>query len=259
MLAIKKENIGDKYISSDLFSVFGLDFCDRTAIIGCGGKTSLMYALAAEKRDKSVLITTTTRIFRPPAHVYDFEMDAEIKELKNGIYLYSGDEKDGKLFPPPKDVLANVQSLFDCVFIEADGSKMRPLKGWADHEPVVPDFVTATVAVATTSPIDEIVSEKNTHRLPVFSEITGAAEGEAVTAAHIAAMISHPRGMLQKAIGTRILFINQVESENDRKYAAQIFEALPKSFLQSLSRIVIGSLKQNSYEVIWEGQYEKNI
>lgn len=248
MLAINKGNNA----KSGLLSILGINSGDKTAIIGCGGKTSLMYALAEESRKNSVLITTTTRILPPPVYTYDFVMDGEAKDIKNGIYLLYGGEKDGKLFAPPIEKLLRVQSFFDYVFIEADGSKIRPLKGWADYEPVIPCFVTTTTAVATLSPIGEPLSEENAHRLPIFCELTGALPGEAVTPAHIAAMISNPRGMLQKAAGKKVLFINRVESEEDRKHALEVFSLLPKAFLQSLSRVVIGSLRQKIFEIILE-------
>lgn len=250
MLAIREENHNKNTAKSSLLETMGINPGDKAAIIGCGGKTSIMFALAEESRSKSVLITTTTHILPPPALMYDFVIDGEAKDIKNGIYLLCGGEKDGKLFAPRHEMLLRAQCLFDYVFIEADGSKMCPLKGWADYEPAVPSFVTATIAVATLSPIGEPVSEENTHRLPIFSKLTGALSGETVTTAHIAAMISHPHGMLQKAAGKRILFFNRVEAENDRSNALEIISLMPEAFLQSLSRVIIGSLRQKKFEII---------
>lgn len=247
MLIIKRNN------NIDLHSLFGLYQGDKTAIIGCGGKTSLMFALARGIRDCSVLVTTTTHIFRPPACMYDFVLDKEPADINKGIYLLYGGEKDGKLVAPTTDSLAEAQNLFDFVFIEADGSNMRPLKGWKKYEPVIPDFVTATIAVATISPIGKAISEENTHRMPVFCRITGSNPGEAVTAAHVADMISSPYGMLQKALGKKILFINQTDLKDGRIHALNIFDSLPKDFTRSLSRIIVGSIRENEYELIWEG------
>lgn len=245
-----------------LTSALGLAHEERLAIVGCGGKTSAMYRLAEENRDKAVLITTTTRILRPSKNVFDYsvlqdEIGGKFRR-KQGVTLFYGGEENSKLLSPCPDELLHAQSLFDCVFIEADGSKNLPLKGWNKCEPVIPEFVTATLAVAVPTPIGENLSEKNTHRLPVFCALTGANAGETITAEHIAKMICSPHGMLQKSRGKRILFINQVETEKTLVQARGILDCMPKTFLQSLSRVVAGSVRLGEYIVIREGNADES-
>ena len=43
--------------------------------------------------------------------------------------------------------ITSLAPLADVVLIEADGSRRRPIKGTADHEPVLPDAATLVVAV----------------------------------------------------------------------------------------------------------------
>lgn len=235
-----------------LSDILGLSSGDRAAIVGCGGKTSLMYRLAGENRAHSVLFGTTTRILLPPREMYDREITQDsIPEKTSGIALFVSGRDGIKLMPSKTSELAAVLNAFDYAFFECDGSRGLPLKGWTDSEPVVPDFSTVTVGVCTTAPIGEPVSERNVHRMDEFTRITEALEGGTVTPSHISAMVSHKDGMFKNAIGRRILFINQVESGEAHTYAKKIAELLPRGFKDRLSLIASGSLKLDRFETLW--------
>ncbi len=223
----------------------GIKIGDKVAIVGCGGKTSTMYRLAEENRNKSVLIGTTTHIFPPSKYFCDFET-ANCDTAKVGVTLISAGVKNGKVLPPNEAKLSQAAAMFDYVFIEADGSKMLPLKGWADHEPVIPSFCTATIGVATPSPVGEILSEKNTLRLPLFCEIAGAKVGDVVTPKHIANMIAHTQGMFMKSVGRKILLINHDDNQKSYDDAIKIINCLPESFKAKLAKVVAFCLNSNN-------------
>lgn len=243
----------ENFSGSSLTELLGLYVNDAAAIIGCGGKTSLLYRLAAENRDASTLIGTTTRMFPPDASIYDYEATAcPYETARPGVALISGGESDGKLLPPPKETLARIYPRFDYTFLECDGSNLLPLKGWADYEPVIPDFTTITIGVAVVWPLGASLSVQNTHRLPLFCEISGANPGDIIETRHIAAMISHPHGMLRNAIGRKALFFNQIEDAYALGQAREILRLLPDGFLTGLSRVIAGSIKLNLFKTLWE-------
>ena len=63
---------------------------------------------------------------------------------------------------------------FTKVFLEADGSKQRPLKGWSSYEPVILKETTTTIGVLPISVIGQKIDETTIHRLPLFLELTDA-------------------------------------------------------------------------------------
>ena len=53
--------------------ILNIDKNSIVSIVGAGGKTSLMFQLAEELREKSrVLVTTTTKIYVPEKGQYDY-------------------------------------------------------------------------------------------------------------------------------------------------------------------------------------------
>ena len=117
-----------------------------TAVIGGGGKTSLLYRLASELRERGmVLVATTTRIL-PPAHLpVRHDREGTLRALRvNGIACAGTPTEGGKLAEPS---FADWMTLADYTLVEADGSKGLPLKAHAPHEPVIPPQSNQTILV----------------------------------------------------------------------------------------------------------------
>ena len=188
---------------------FGIAPGAAVAIVGCGGKTSLANRLAMENRHLPVLFSTTTRILPPPDSVVDHRLrEADAGVLPPGVTIAC--ERCGeKLRGVSIESLARLRPAGGLTILEADGSRGLPLKGWAEHEPVIPAFVDATVGVCSIGPVGFCFSPKMAHRPEIFMKTAGIGEGDIIGVGHIAAMI---RAMFAKAAGRRILFINQVES-----------------------------------------------
>ena len=110
------------------------------SLVGGGGKTTLMYAMAAHcaRKNWRVLVTTTTHIMRPSGAVWA-QTDAELFRLwEHGSYAVAGTAvPGGKLAAPPQKQLEHWMQLADIVLIEADGSRRMPCKAPAAHEPVL--------------------------------------------------------------------------------------------------------------------------
>jgi len=208
----------------DYTNALGLVSGDVVAMIGSGGKTSLLFRLAAENRDRRVLVSTTTKMLRPEP------------ERTAGLTLLYGGEVDGKMTAPPIDQLRAACAAHELALLECDGSKGLPLKGWAAYEPVVPDFVTVTVGVLPLWALGQPVVPETIHRMELFCALTGAIPGEPVTAAHLAAVVEKPAGLFQKAQGRRVLFLNQRASEAGRDSVPyEIVEAAKRQGIAMLS------------------------
>lgn len=129
-------------------------------IVGAGGKTTLLYALAERlsKRNKNILLTTTTHIKRPSEALclsgwslvekedktllsQSFSEHSVVclgipvqKQPKNQI---SGDTVTNKWHSPTLPFLENIQSIPDYILCEGDGSKRLPVKIPRENEPVL--------------------------------------------------------------------------------------------------------------------------
>lgn len=100
-----------------------------TAVIGGGGKTSLLYRLASELRERGmVLVATTTPDPARPAHLpVRHDREGTLRALRaNGIACAGTPAEGGKLAEPS---FADWMTLADYTLVEADGSKGLPAQG----------------------------------------------------------------------------------------------------------------------------------
>ena len=210
-----------------------------TALIGGGGKTTLLYTLAEELRKKgSVLLCTSTHILPPEQYplVTAAEADALRRALaEHGVVCVGTPAENGKLTAPPLP-FETLAALADHVLVEADGSKRLPLKAHAPHEPVVPANAQRVVLVVGADGFGKPISAV-CHRPELYAERAGASPGDPVTP-ELAARVIRAEGF-----GDRV-YINKVESAADYAAAAELADrlALPA---------VLGSLRNGVYTK-WE-------
>lgn len=219
-------------------SALGIGPDDAVAVVGCGGKTALANRLAAENRHLPVLFSTTTRIIMPAGGIVDHRLTpgADAEALAPGVNLACEPATDGKLCGFAADDLARLRPPGGLIVIEADGSRGLPLKGWAEYEPVIPSFTTVTVGVCVLWPLGRAFSKEIAHRPELFRKTAAIADGENVAIAHLAAMIGE---MFRKAVGKKILYINQVETPEREQQAALLAERLGDL------RVVAGSVRES--------------
>lgn len=137
-----------------------------TAIVGGGGKTSLMFRLAAEyaHRGQPVIVTTTTRIGDPAiAEARLIEAgspEAQGPLTRPGEVVCVGRRGEpGKLHFPGLLLWERCLGEARRVFAEGDGSKMLPVKAPAGHEPCIPPEADTVIAVAGLSALGQPLSE----------------------------------------------------------------------------------------------------
>ena len=121
------------------------------SLVGGGGKTTLLYAMASHCVQKGwrVLVSTTTHILRPENWLWA-KTDAEIQELwaRSSYAVVGSPAPKGKLTAPPEADLAHWMAQADAVFLEADGAKHFPCKAPAEQEPVLLPQSDIVLAVA---------------------------------------------------------------------------------------------------------------
>ncbi|WP_417229079.1 selenium cofactor biosynthesis protein YqeC [Thermophilibacter sp.] len=153
-----------------------------TSVIGSGGKTSLIAALARELPGTVVLTTTTHILPFPDAPLVTSADAVDVRAAlakSRVVCVGSQAEKNGKLVTPELGIDA-LASLADHVLVEADGARRLPLKAHAAWEPVIPACSGRTILVLGASGLDCPIREK-VHRPELFCELAGCAPDDLAT------------------------------------------------------------------------------
>lgn len=240
-------------MSRVLSTLLGLNSGDKVALVGCSGKTTTMFALAKEQRDKTVLVTTTTKIAVPKSQVDRLlikESEIATSKPQVGITCVGRiSENKGKLSSIPNLLLHTLTKQYDYCFIEADGSAGLPLKGWETFEPVVPNFISKTIGVVSLKGLGQLPSDKNTHRLPLFLQLTGLQSNQTVQLTHLAKMITEPKGMFKNVVGVKILLINQVKRD-EVELAKNLVQEIKKQSPKLICKFIVGFDLVGTYKEI---------
>ncbi len=231
-----------------------------------------MFRLAAEIVGSGgrVVTTTTTRIFAAqtrlaPVHVHSLpDLQAALQTWPHVLFTNEVDPVEGKtqgISPEAiQNLKAQISNLKIPILIEADGSRMRPFKAPAAHEPVVPDCTTLVVPVVGIDALGKPLTEKYVHRPELIARICQLPEGSAptlrsgvlrkpsgslVTPEMVAAVLAHPQGG-RKGVpaGARVVpLINKVESEAGLQMAREIAERLMG--MKGIEGVVIGAVAKD--------------
>ena len=125
-----------------------------TAIIGGGGKTTLMECLAEELSAQArVIVCTTTHIYpeqNMPCLVSTSEAEIAAELARTRCVCVGSVSESGK-YSAPELPFRTLCALASYVIVEADGSKRLPLKAHAAHEPVIPPEANQTILVVGAS------------------------------------------------------------------------------------------------------------
>jgi probable selenium-dependent hydroxylase accessory protein YqeC len=137
-----------------------------TALIGGGGKTSLLYALGRREAalGRSVLLTTATHLAWPPPEGVRFcspateeELWAEVRPGQMVLAGYPAEHQ--RMVGLSPDLLERACAKFDRVICEADGSRGLPLKFHREGEPCIPDGTGLVIQVAGLSALGRPAGE----------------------------------------------------------------------------------------------------
>ena len=192
-----------------------------TAIIGGGGKTTLMEQLARELSQKArVIVCTTTHIFPEktmPCLVSPTQAETAAALAKSPCICVGALSESGK-FGPPELPVGTLARLADYVIVEADGAKRLPLKAHAAHEPVVPPEAGQTILVVGASGFGRPMCQ-TVHRAPIAAQALGVTEDTIVTPELWARFVE------QERLHTRVL-VNQADVPQGRALARRLAAGL---------------------------------
>jgi len=239
------------------------------SIVGGGGKSSLLFRLgeALAAAGRRTILTSSTRLFREQlqrapmvyrhngtwaslaAYVRDYFAAHDEPLLVVGALNERNDRVDGL----PADWIDRLWTLpaVDAVVVEADGSRNRPFKAPAAHEPVLPSRTTHLLRVVGFSVLGKPLTADHVHRPALVAALSNQALGSPVTAETIRLVLSHPDGGLRHATPAmqRPIIVNQVDDETMLPAA----RALANSLLAAPGEhTVLLTHLQNAANPVWE-------
>lgn len=166
------------------------------AIVGAGGKTTLIRNLAKEYLAKGlrVLVTTTTHMFIEEDTILGDSAEEIVRALKEKRYAMAGVREGEKIAPLPRKVYEEACAHADVVLVEADGSKHLPIKYPAAHEPAIPENADEIVVVCGLHALGKRLCEA-AHRPELAKACLGAADDTVIEPGHIQKLLT--RGYLE--------------------------------------------------------------
>ena len=222
----------------ELWKALGLDM-DRhpmVALVGSGGKTTSLYALAREGRQagRTVIVTTSTHMMPHPGL---YLTGSSARESLRGLLGQYGIVTVGEMVKEYKMTgatdLTACKEEADLVLVEADGARLHPLKVPAEHEPVIPPMADAVVAVCGLDclglPIGEIC-----HRPEQVAALLGKPLEATVTPGDVVTILLSGGGS-RKGVGERPyrVILNKAETPWRQEAGREVGALLAAAGVQS--------------------------
>jgi probable selenium-dependent hydroxylase accessory protein YqeC len=239
---------------------------EHVALVGGGGKTTLMFALVDELRrgGKRVITSTTTKVRHGEALQHekvvlagdDFQWRDKTREglgREGTVFVGRSILDSGKVEGISPSLADDVyhDSEVHYLVVEADGSAGHPVKAPAAHEPVIPSSVTMVVAMMGLEAMGARLDEATAFRVEQVKNVTGLDTGDILTPGALAKVFLHPAGVFK---GTpedarRVVFLNKTDLIRDERNATELADILLADPLKEIGRVVIGSLKKGVYKI----------
>jgi molybdenum cofactor cytidylyltransferase len=224
------------------------------ALVGAGGKTTALFQIARQL-PPPVIVTATTHLASAQLSQADQHFVVRTvgdilrleKEILDGVSVLTGGEADqSRTSGLDMLTLDGVRSFCTThkipLLIEADGSRQKPVKAPAEHEPAIPDFVPLVAVVVGLSAVGKPLSAEWVHRPERFAALAGVEPGAEITGDSLVKVLLHAQGGLKNIpVGTRrAALLNQADSEDLRQVAHQM--AGPHRLLSGYDSVIVSAL-----------------
>jgi probable selenium-dependent hydroxylase accessory protein YqeC len=244
-----------------LHEALGISSGDVVAFVGAGGKSGAILTVCEGllQAGMKVLVAPTTKMLLGEADrigplVASEDADGLQKKAENAlseapaVVAGSGMISKNRVGGVDPAWIGGLASLADVVLVEADGSRRRPIKGTADHEPALPTAATLVVAIANVQALGKPVDDEHVHRPEVFSELTGIGQGQSITPGAFATAIA--RGSLARVPQEtrKAALITGVDPGRTMSKASVITREL---WQLGLKNVVLTSLPTGSPTQVW--------
>ena len=213
---------------TQLAELLGMGPHEHVAIVGGGGKTTVMHALGQQLTGTRV-ITSTTKMGHDQERGLPVLLDPSPTEVASaaaaGPVVVWGAIDGQKAIGVSPDACDSWFDLVDHVVIEADGSRRRPFKAPADYAPVVPSSTTVMVSVIGADALGRVIADQ-CHRPLRVAAVAGCQPYERLSPAHAATVLLSDRDARKELPdgGRLAIVVNKVGGANEPFVADLIAE-----------------------------------
>lgn len=251
-------------VFKNVSEALGLEKREHLAVVGAGGKTSLLLALVAGLRDKKVVISTTTRMLHAEARsigkpIISLQEPGWKNRLREGLNRENQVVLIGEVMASDK-VKGISPSLADAIYreqrtgsllLEADGAAGRSIKAPAEKEPVIPSSVTTVVAILGLDAVGQPFNRERVFREKEFRDITGIEPGEKLVPERLWPLFINPQGLFKgtPSSAKKTAFLNRLDLLADQGRAFVLADLIMDKNAGLIDRVVIGSVKEGVYYI----------
>ncbi|MFQ6677466.1 MAG: selenium cofactor biosynthesis protein YqeC [Fidelibacterota bacterium] len=225
------------------------------ALLGGGGKTSLMFQLGDEfaHQNKHTLLTSITKA-GPPQNVPMTLIGAngnislpQLFDLQNPIYLLSEQIEENKYKGISPAQLESFLPEADVTIFECDGSRNLPLKAHSEWDPMVPDFASCVIIIIGADVIHSKISEGKIHRPELFKSLWHIDNTTTIDVELVSEIVTNHKGYLSKIPEpvSKIYFVNKADAHPEEAHS--LGESIS---LNTSSPVYFGSVKKTWWEQI---------
>jgi len=187
------------------------------ALVGGGGKTTLLHALGRHHGARAVL-TTTTQMGADQHGDAQVVVGSDRRELATALeghrpVLVWGRIDGDKAVGVSPDLPATWLDLVDYVVVEADGARGLPAKAPSRHEPALPDGPTDVLAVIGADAMNRVIADQ-CHRPLRVAAVVGCSPYERLDPVRAAILLSHPDGARRGVDNGFGVVVTKVSSTN---------------------------------------------
>ncbi len=254
----------DEHGIRNLATAFNIGEQATVAFVGGGGKTTLMFNLAhlLANKGKRVLVCTTTHIWYPRENDAEYilitdnlneALETVNSKLKQKEILVLGTSIDeGKITGINQDWLPRLALGVDYILVEADGSRGKPLKAPAEHEPVIPAGTDVVIPVVGMDIFGKTLDNNFCHRPEKIAKIVGAKIGDIITPEIVVKLLASKKGG-RKNVPANAAWI-PCFNKMDTREQEEAIDAMGAYFLANGIKKVVGTTKRTPQMVIkiWE-------
>jgi len=178
-------------------------------LVGGGGKTTVMYELAAAWAacGCKVLVLTSTHILQPADGSFAADAAAVHNLWQQRRYAVIGTPEldTGKLTAPLQSVYEALKLQADVILCEADGSRHHPCKVPAEYEPVILPDSDIVLAVAGMDALGNSLAQA-CQRPQLAADLLDCSADKIIDAQMLTALLLSEQGA-RKNVGTRAYYI----------------------------------------------------
>ena len=214
----------------DAIRNLGIAKGELVALVGGGGKSTLLFAFG-NFYGSGTILTTTTKMGANQVGRARLLVNPSLNELTSAVaepdpVLIWDRVNESKAVGVDPSIPVQWLNIADRVIVEADGSRGYPAKAPAPYEPVIPNFTKTVIAVIGADAIDRVI-EDQCHRPLRVGGLLGCSPYERLTTERTAQLLLHPDG-LRKGVTSDIRFkiaITKV-SESNLSLASEVVQQL---------------------------------